>query len=484
MNRPGPMGSVLSWWRRLVGRAAVATDAGTPSQPRPADPSARPAGSSAPAGGVPAKPPGVARRPLLNRQGEVAGFEFSLTPPRRGREAAQRAAASPVADALAVLEGMRTTIAQGQLALAALPLSVLGQPAVLPAVPEGALLALDDVLPRDLKSASAAMAALRSRGAQLGGCGHALTGTAFTLLDCSGLDADGLAAAAADCRRDTAGLLLVAVGLPDIDSVEDALNSTVDLAAGALQAGRGPQPSRALPPQVQRVCALINQVLRDAELSEISAELRADIGLSYQLLRHVNSAWYALPRTAHSVDDAVMMIGRDGLFRWLTQLLMAQAAQRPSSRALQEVALARARLMELLGEAQSIPATPLFTTGLLSLLDVMLRTPIGEALAPLHLPQPATRALVNGDGPWHPMLDLVRRLEKRDMQAATELAELYGGIDWVSTCAEESWHWARAVRAADAGPGADESAPGPVAAPAARPAGSATARRPAALSGR
>jgi len=466
MNRPGPRGSVMSWWRRLVGRAAVATDAGTPSQARSADAATRPSAPAASAGGVPAKPPGVTRRPLLNRQGEVAGFEFSLTPPRRGREAARGEAASPVAGALAVLEAMRGTLAQGQLALAALPLAVLSQPAVLTAVPEGALLALDDVLPRDLKSAAAGMAALRARGAQLGGCGHALAGSAFTLLDCSGLDADGLAAAAADCRRDAAALLLVAVGLPDIDAVEHALQGTVDLAAGSLQAGRGPQPSRALPPQVQRVCGLINQVLRDAELSELSAELRADIGLSYQLLRHVNSAWYALPRTAHSVDDAVMMVGRDGLFRWLTQLLTAQAAQRPSSRALQEVALARARLMELLGEAQSIPATPLFTTGLLSLLDVMLRMPIGEALAPLHLPQPAIRALVNGDGPWHPMLDLVRRLEKRDMQAATELAELYGGIDWVSTCAEESWHWARAVRAADAGAGAGEPPPEP--APAAR----------------
>jgi EAL and modified HD-GYP domain-containing signal transduction protein len=461
---------VRSWWRRLIGRAAVATGTGAPSPSRSADPSAGPSNPAASSAGVPVKPPGVARRPLLNRQGEVAGFEFSLAPPRRGRDAAPGRSASPVTGVLAVLEAMRASLAQGQLALAALPLAVLSQPAVLPAVPEGALLALDDVLPRDLKSAAAGMAALRGRGAQLGGCGHPLAGTAFTLLDCSGLDADGLAAAAADCRRGGAGLLLVGVGLADIDAVEGALQNTVDLAAGSLQAGRGPQPSRALPPQVQRVCGLINQVLRDAELSELSAELRADVGLSYELLRHVNSAWYALPRTAHSVDDAVMMIGRDGLFRWLTQLLTAQAAQRPSSRALQEVALARARLMELLGEGQSMPATPLFTTGLLSLLDVMLRMPIGEALAPLHLPQAAIRALVNGDGPWHPMLDLVCRLEKRDMQAATELAELYGGIDWVSTCAEESWHWARAVRAADAGAGASEPAP--------------AARRAPALSGR
>ena len=84
-----------------------------------------------------------------------------------------------------------------------------------------------------------------------------------------------------------------------------------------------------------------------------------------------------------------------------------------------------------------------FAAGLLSLLDVMMGLPIGEALAPLHLPQPAIRALVNGDGPWHPMLDLVRRLEQRDMQAATELAELYGGLEEVSAMAEAAWRMAR-----------------------------------------
>jgi hypothetical protein len=80
----------------------------------------------------------------------------------------------------------------------------------------------------------------------------------------------------------------------------------------------------------------------------------------------------------------------------------------------------------------------------------MMGLPIGEALAPLHLPQPALRALVNGDGPWHPMLDLVRRLERRDMQAASELAELFGGLDKVSAMSDEAWALARAASATPA----------------------------------
>jgi EAL and modified HD-GYP domain-containing signal transduction protein len=56
----------------------------------------------------------------------------------------------------------------------------------------------------------------------------------------------------------------------------------------------------------------------------------------------------------------------------------------------------------------------LFTVGMFSMLDVMLQMPIGEALEPLRLPPQARRALIDGDGPWRPYLDLVRALEWAD----------------------------------------------------------------------
>ncbi len=448
--RPAALDRLLAWLRARFGRPTP------PAQPQaPAGPAAgrRPARGESAASGRgeheaarrerPQHREAVIRRPLLDRQGGVAGFEFVLSR-QASKPGVESDPAQAARQAAAVLTAMRPVLQSGQLAVAALPLEVVAMPIVIEHLAVDARIALTDVVELDARLASLAES-LRRRGAVLGGCGTHFRGAKFVLIDAEGLDGAGLSASAEAARRADSTIEVIAVGLPDVDAIEAALERTVDLAGGSLERRRTSRSAGELPARAQQICGMINAVLTGTELPELAAALRADVGLSYQLLRHVNSAWIALPRTAQSVDDAVMLIGRDGLFRWLTQMLAAEAPPRPSSRALQEVALARARLMELLAESQLQPGTPPFTTGLLSLLDVMMGLPIGEALAPLHLPQPAIRALVNGDGPWHPMLDLVRRLERRDMQAATELAELFGGLDAVSAMAEAAWKMARSA---------------------------------------
>lgn len=457
--QPPTLARLIAWLRARLGRAPSPVRRDAPTQP-PEVPTgtasgrgARGAGRTPDADGEDAagkagrrararRDTAVVRRPLLDRRGGVAGFEFMLSRQPAGPATGAADPAVAAQQAAALLAAMRPTLQSGQLAVAALPLEVAVMPIVIEHLPVDARIALTDVVEIDARQ-SGQVESLRRRGAVLGGCGAHFRGAQFVLIDAEGLDAGGLSAAAEAARRAASGIEIIAVGLPDVDAIEAALVRTVDLAGGSLERRRTSRSSGELPARAQQICALINAVLNGTELPELAAALRADVGLSYQLLRHVNSAWIALPRTAQSIDDAVMLIGRDGLFRWLAQMLAAEAPPRASSRALQEVALARARLMELLAEAQSMPGTPPFTTGLLSLLDVMMGLPIGEALAPLHLPQPAIRALVNGDGPWHPMLDLVRRLEQRDMQAATELAELYGGLEEVSAMAEAAWRMAR-----------------------------------------
>lgn len=464
--QPPVLARLVAWLRTRLGLAAPPAGTTAPTRSRKAGTGTAP-GPDAQGAGLPSPEDSgegsddagrrarrrhdaaVVRRPLLDRRGGVAGFEFVLSRPAGAPAGAPADPALAARQAASLLAAMRPTLQAGQIAVAALPLEVVVMPVVIEHLPVDARIALTDVVELDPRL-SAQLESLRRRGAVIGGCGVHFRGAQFVLIDAEGLDSAGLSAAAEAVRRAASGVEIVAVGLPDIEAIEAALTRTVDLAGGSLERRRTSRRSGELPARAQQICALINAVLNGTELPELAAALRADVGLSYQLLRHVNSAWIALPRTAQSIDDAVMLIGRDGLFRWLAQMLAAEAPPRPSSRALQEVALARARLMELLAEAQSTPGTPPFTTGLLSLLDVMMGLPIGEALAPLHLPQPAIRALVNGDGPWHPMLDLVRRLEQRDMPAACELAELYGGIEAVSAMAEAAWKTARLATAASA----------------------------------
>lgn len=431
------MNSFLS---RLFGRAR-SPDASAAARPIPARPNVEPTPALAPVSTfAPAEAIVGSRRPLLDREGRLAGFEFRLPAALAQRLERQGDAAAQAAHAAALLASMRVSLAAHRVALLALPLAIASRPSVLAQVPEGAMLALTDA-PGSTPEAQSALAVLRQTGAHLGTLGAPMSGGQFVLLDGASQDIDTLARVAQACRAAAPGVRVIATGLASIDDLEAALTRGIDLAAGNLDRTTAPRQSGLLPPRLQRLCQLLNQVVRDADLAALAAELRTDVDLSYRLLRHANSPLLGLSRPAESVEQAVMLLGRDGLYRWLTILLLTGAEGRPSSRALQGVALARARLLEKLAPQLGAPSQALFTTGMLSLLDVMLRVPMDDVLRPLNLPEPAVQALMGHDGPWWPALALAQSLERSDLDTAETLADRFGGLDRVHVEAEAAWRW-------------------------------------------
>jgi EAL and modified HD-GYP domain-containing signal transduction protein len=428
---------MASWWSRVFGAS---------ESPRayfaPREAPARVAATTAAADAAPPTDAIVGcRRPLLDREGRLAGFEFLLAGPMAQRLRRSGDATAHVAHAAALLGSMQATRTSGRAALLALPLAIAARPAVLSQVAAGTMLALTDG-PWSDPAATAALAALRKAGARLGGVGAPIEQGQFLLLDGHSLDSAALTAAAQAARRGRPGLQVVATALQSIEALEAALEHGIDLAAGNVDRTTSTRPSGTLPPRQQRVCQLLNHLLRDDELTALAAELRTDVDLSYQLLVHANSPLLGLSRPADSAEQAMMLLGRDGIYRWLTLQLLTGTSGRRSSRALQEVALARARLLEALAPHLAAPPTALFTLGMLSLLEVMLHLPMAEALRPLQLPAPATAALVDGNGPWYPALELAKALERNEIEAADALATPFGGLDAVNAEAAAAWRWA------------------------------------------
>ncbi len=64
-----------------------------------------------------------------------------------------------------------------------------------------------------------------------------------------------------------------------------------------------------------RLCQLLNDVALDRDTNAVARAIRTDVGLSYKLLRCVNSPAMGLPRGVKSVDQAVMVLGRNELYR-------------------------------------------------------------------------------------------------------------------------------------------------------------------------
>ena len=179
-----------------------------------------------------------------------------------------------------------------------------------------------------------------------------------------------------------------------------------------------------LQPHSMRVAMLLNRLREDTETRELAAVLKHDVALTYRLLRYVNAAAWGINNPITSIEHALVVLGRMPLRRWLALLLFGSARKDGGSNALMEVALTRARFMELLGADRvgKDECEQLFMTGLFSLLDVIMRVPLPDALKPVKVPDTVSDALLRREGPWLPYLQIAEALELGQADVVEEAA--------------------------------------------------------------
>ncbi len=194
-----------------------------------------------------------------------------------------------------------------------------------------------------------------------------------------------------------------------------------------LAPGRGSR----LDAQRLHVIELINLALGKAEIEAIEAVLKRDPALSYRLLRYINSAANGLLQPVRSLRHALMVLGYDQLYRWLTLLLFASGQPDFRTLALMRTALIRGRFAELLGQGRLAPELRdgLFIVGMFSLLDALLNLPMNQAIAGLKLPAEITQALLSREGPYAPYLELVLATEEGEETILETYAALCGISD-------------------------------------------------------
>jgi EAL and modified HD-GYP domain-containing signal transduction protein len=172
--------------------------------------------------------------------------------------------------------------------------------------------------------------------------------------------------------------------------------------------------ARANSPGQSRLLRLLGLIVGDAETRDIESVLKEDAQLSYQLLRLVNSAALSPGTRIASFNQAITLLGRRQLQRWLQLLLYAHSAQGGVSPLLPRAAF-RARLMESLCELRGGDRDEqdrAFMAGMFSLLDVLFGRPLNELLEPLHLVDDVLAALLSRSGRLGPLMAVVA-LSKR-----------------------------------------------------------------------
>ena len=194
-----------------------------------------------------------------------------------------------------------------------------------------------------------------------------------------------------------------------------------------------------------RLLALLGLLAQDADSRELEALLKQDPALAYQLLKLVNSAAFA-PNSnpIHNFGQAINVLGRRQLQRWLQLLLYArQAVDGPGNQLLPLAALRAAQMESLckLREGDRDEQDMAFLVGVFSLLDVLLAMPMTEIVAALNLDLDVVAALLDRTGPLGEMLALV------EMHAPQASALRDVGIDnetyWRSLL--QAYHWALQV---------------------------------------
>ncbi|MFZ5548134.1 MAG: EAL and HDOD domain-containing protein [Pseudomonadota bacterium] len=174
----------------------------------------------------------------------------------------------------------------------------------------------------------------------------------------------------------------------------------------------GSKAKKGVPGSVQVVMDLIQRVEREEPAAKLEAVLRGDPSLAFRLMRYINSPGFGLSVEINSFSHALMMLGYGRLKRWLA-LLMTSAIDDPDLKPLMFLAVRRGLLMEELARTHGDETTrnEVFLCGVFSLLDRMLGQTFGQLLGSLPVPEGVAQALVGGEGPYQPYLELAIAVE-------------------------------------------------------------------------
>jgi EAL and modified HD-GYP domain-containing signal transduction protein len=202
----------------------------------------------------------------------------------------------------------------------------------------------------------------------------------------------------------------LARGVDTAQRVSECENAGFDWFCGAYQLAPQPASAQQDGSSRRRMLALLGLLARDADSCELEQLLKQDAALSFHLLKLVNSAAFAVSATITSFNQAISLLGRRQLQRWLQLLLYARQQDDGLPSLLLPLAALRGAQLEALcrrdggdRDAQDLA----FMTGVFSLLDRLFAMPMNDVVGALNLPPHVAAALLRREGALGMRLRLV-----------------------------------------------------------------------------
>ncbi|MCX7205774.1 MAG: HDOD domain-containing protein [Proteobacteria bacterium] len=195
---------------------------------------------------------------------------------------------------------------------------------------------------------------------------------------------------------------------------------------------------------------LLGLITSDADTPAIEAVIAKAPQLVFSLLRLVNSVAVGGGAHAESLRQAVAILGRRQLQRWLQLLLYAEQFGADSGTPpLLLLAALRAKRLESWAGSDALPGIKpdaAFMAGMLSLLDRLFGQPLAEILDPLPLSPELNAGLLLGEGPIGNAISALAAIEAGDDALLSSLIPDTHSAHWLQT-ETNACHWVRKLLA-------------------------------------
>jgi len=177
------------------------------------------------------------------------------------------------------------------------------------------------------------------------------------------------------------------------------------------------------------------------QVEELEKIIGHDIGLSYKLLKIINSSFYNIGKTVESIQHALILLGLNSLKKWVTLITLSSSKGKTSE--LLVLALLRARHCEGMAEKLKMKSEAAFTVGMFSLLDAIMDQPLPLLLSQLPLSNEVKLALLEGKGELGELLAAVTKYEVGDWEC---INIRYKHNDAIQLSYEQALLWCQQVK--------------------------------------
>lgn len=192
---------------------------------------------------------------------------------------------------------------------------------------------------------------------------------------------------------------------------------------------------------------LLGMVIGEAETAAMEPLIKQEPALLVNLMRITNSIGSGSKRQISTAREAITLLGRRQLQRWLQLLLFCTQGNSKAQMPLLNMVATRARTMELLAERCDMrdgDPDSAFLTGILSLLPALLGVSMDEVLKTLAVDPAIHGALTDGSGTLGALLRLLRSWEEdavTDFAATLATLPPLSGEDF-TVAVSEAMSWA------------------------------------------